>query len=143
MSVGERRVGTPPRVLDTQALAWLSRPTGARGPTELSAPAWVGLSGTVGSGQGTEEEVERGVGGPLRSRDARALARPSLPECPEREREDGKGRGETGVEAFECMGVTTCYRPQHTTSTTETHTSDPGARADHRGQTRQASTGGL
>ena len=23
------------------------------------------------------------------------------------------------------------YRPQHTTSTTETHTSDPGARADH------------
>ena len=58
------RVGTPPRVLDTQALAWLNRPAGARGPTELPAPARVGLSGAVGSGRGTEEEVERGVGVP-------------------------------------------------------------------------------
>ena len=109
MSVGEMRVGTPLRVLNTQALAWLNRPAGARGPTELPAPVRVGLSGAVGSGRGTEEEVERGVGGPLRSRDARALARPTLPEDPRvRER---AGRGEIGAEAFECVGVTTFYRP--------------------------------
>ena len=87
--------------------------------------------------------MERGVGGPPRSRDTQALARPTLPEDPRVRERAGAGRGEIGGEAFECTGVTTFYRPQHTTSTTETHTSDPGALADHRGQTRQASTGGL
>ena len=72
-AAGPRRTGAHPA---------FNRPAGARGPTELSAPSWVGLSGTVGSGRGTEEELERGVRGPLRSRDTRALARPTLPEDP-------------------------------------------------------------
>ena len=47
--------------------------------------------------------MERGVGGPLRSRDTRALARPTLPEVPRVRERAGAGRVEIGAEAFECV----------------------------------------